>query len=315
MAEKRAIGETGMTALPIMFGGNVFGWTIDKAESFRVLDAYTANGGALIDTAEVYSAWVPGNSGGESETIMGEWLKTSGKRDRLLIATKAGLMPGDPGTMTASYIAKAAEGSLKRLGIEQIDIYFAHIDDQKVPQEEVLGALDALVRTGKVRAIGASNFSADRLASALAISDANGLARYALLEPHYNLVERPKFEGALQDLAVREKIAVVPYYSLAEGFLAGKYRSAEDVGKSKRGSGAVRYLDDKGRAVLAAMDAVAAETGAPLAAIALAWLRAQPSVVAPIASATSVKQAEELIAGLELSLTPDQVARLNAASA
>ncbi|NIJ07695.1 hypothetical protein FHS31_001291 [Sphingomonas vulcanisoli] len=316
MAEPQSFGETGMTALPIMLGGNVFGWTIDQTESFRVLDAYAAAGGSLIDTAEMYSRWVPGNTGGESEIIIGEWLKQSGKRDQMLIATKGGFRADTPRKITGAYLTQAVEESLKRLGVDVIDIYFVHFDDAGVPQDETLGALDAMVRTGKVRAIGASNYSADRLASALEISDANGLAHFSVIEPLYNLLERKEFGGALQDLAVRNGVAVVPYSGLASGFLTGKYRSQADVAKSRRGAGAIRYLDTAaGRDTLAAMDAVAAETGFNLAAIALAWLRAQPGISAPIASATSVPQVDELMHGLQLTLSADQLSRLDAAGA
>ena len=258
---------------------------------------------------------MPGHQGGESETIIGEWLKRSGRRDRMLIATKGG-MQAEPGRITGAYLADAVDGSLRRLGVDVIDIYFVHFDDAGVPQEETLGALDRMVRTGKVRAVGVSNYSAERFAAALALCEANGLAWLSVMEPHYNLLVRDEYEGAMQDLALREKIAVVPYYGLAAGFLTGKYRSVDDAAKSQRGGGAVAYLKDgKGPQVLAAMDRIADETGASLAQIALAWLRAQPGISAPIASATSVAQVEELISGLELGLSRDQLAALDAAGA
>ncbi|MDO6413422.1 aldo/keto reductase [Sphingomonas sp. BIUV-7] len=316
MPERRALGASGLVTAPLMLGGNVFGWTADRRTSFDILDAFVAGGGMLIDTADVYSAWVPGNAGGESETIIGEWLKARGRRDDVLIATKMGMLDGPDGKgLDPKHIAAAAEASLRRLGTDYIDLYFAHKDDESVPQAEALGALDALVGAGKVRAIGASNFTADRLASALAASDADGLARYTVLEPHYNLVERG-FEGALQDLCVAENIGVVPYYALASGFLTGKYRDASDAAKSGgRGAGATKYLDDRGRRVLAALDAVAAEQDAAVATIALAWLAARPAVVAPIASASRIDQLPELLYSMAIRLTADQIERLDAASA
>ncbi|WCT75396.1 aldo/keto reductase [Sphingomonas naphthae] len=298
-----------------MFGGNVFGWTIDKATSFQILDRFVDGGGRAIDTADVYSAWVPGHSGGESEAIIGEWLKASGKRDAVTIATKVGLLPGEGCEgLAATRIAAACDASLRRLGVETIDIYFAHRDDPRTPLEETLAAFDALVKAGKVRTIAASNYTADRLGEALAISDANGWARFAVLEPLYNLVERGEYEGALRDLCVKEGIAVTPYYALAAGYLTGKYRSADDLSGSRADS--VRpYLEGKGPAVLAAMDAIAADTGASMVAIALAWLNAKPGIAAPIASATSIAQLDTLLAAARLTLTPEQVAALDTASA
>jgi len=316
MPEARGIGASGLAAPPLMLGGNVFGWTADRAASFEVLDAFVAGGGTLIDTADVYSAWAPGNAGGESETIIGEWLKARGHRDHVLIATKVGMMDGPGGKgLHPARIAAAVDESLRRLGTDYIDLYFAHRDDEAVPQADVMGAFDALVQAGKVRAIGASNYSTDRLASALAASDANGLARFTVLQPEYNLVRRTQFEGALQDLCVAEGIGAVPYYSLASGFLTGKYRQADDAGKSTRGEGASRYLDDRGRRVLAALDAVAAEQDIALATVSLAWLAARPGVVAPIASARTIAQLPELLYSMSIRLTPDQIARLDAASA
>lgn len=314
MSEARALGGSGLTTPPLVLGGNVFGWTADKATSFRVLDAFADAGGTLVDTADVYSAWVPGHSGGESEALIGEWLKASGKR--MQIATKVGMLPGEGGEKLApSRIAAACEASLKRLGIETIDLYFAHQDDDSVAQEDVLAAFARLIDAGKVRALGASNFSADRLETAIAVAKREGLPRYTVLQPEYNLVSRDKFEGALQDLCVAEDVGVVPYYGLASGFLTGKYRSKDDLGQSVRGGRMGALLEGKGADVLAAMDAVAAETGASLAQIALAWLAAQPGVTAPIASATSVAQLEELIGSWDVVLSAEQVDRLTAAGA
>jgi aryl-alcohol dehydrogenase-like predicted oxidoreductase len=310
----RELGASGIETPPLILGGNVFGWTADKATSFAVLDRFADAGGTLIDTADVYSAWVPGHQGGESETIIGEWLRQSGKR--IGVATKVGMLDGEGGTKLApARIAAACDASLKRLGVDSIDLYFAHQDDEDVPQEDVLGAFDTLIKAGKVRAIGASNFHAARLKSALDIARTQGLPHYRALQNEYNLVSRHKFEGELQDLCVQYNIGCVPYYGLASGFLTGKYRSADDLGKSPRGGRMGALLEGKGQAVLAAMDAVAAETGATLAQIALAWLAAQPGVTAPIASATSVEQLDELLGSWDVQLTPDQLERLTEAGA
>jgi aryl-alcohol dehydrogenase-like predicted oxidoreductase len=314
MAQKRALGTSGLQTAPLMLGGNVFGWTIDRAGSFAVLDAFVAHGGTLIDTSDVYSAWVPGNQGGESETIIGEWLKESGKRQDVLIATKVGLLDNGNGKgLTAASITSAIEASLKRLGTDVIDLYFGHRDDPDTPLEETLAAFDALVRAGKVRALGASNYSAARTREALDISAANGFAAFSVIEPHYNLIERREYEGPLQDLVVAAGLGAVPYYGLASGYLTGKYRDAAHVAGGARAKAVQRYFDGKGPAILAAMDIVAKETGASLAAIALAWLAAQPGVVAPIASATSPAQVAQLAEAMELILTPDQRARLDTA--
>ena len=316
MTTKRRLGSTELQIAPLVLGGNVFGWTADRDASFAVLDAFVAGGGTMIDTADVYSAWVPGHTGGESETMIGEWLKASGKRNDILIATKVGMLPGDGGEKLApARIAAAAEASLKRLGTDRIDLYYAHQDDDAVPQEEVLKAFGTLVDAGKVRVIGASNFHAGRLRSACEIAKADGLPRYHVLQPEYNLVSRHKFEGELQDYCVTENIGVLPYYGLASGFLTGKYRSKDDLGKSPRGGRMTDLLDGQGKAVLAAMDQVAEETGATLAQIALAWLIAQPGVTAPIASATKIKQLEDLLPAMTLELSRDQLDRLTAAGA
>ncbi len=307
----RRLGSTDLKIAPLVLGGNVFDWTADRAASFAVLDAFVAGGGTMIDTADVYSAWVDGHSGGESEAMIGEWLKTSGKRDDVLIATKVGMLPGEGGEkLVPARIAAAAEASLKRLGTDRIDLYYAHQDDESVPQDEVLAAFGTLVDAGKVRVIGASNFHAARLKSAVDIAKADGLPRYHVLQPEYNLVSRIKFEGELQDYCVSENIGVLPYYGLASGFLTGKYRSPDDFGQSVRGGRMADILAGPGKPVLAAMDAVADETGATHAQIALAWLIAQPGVTAPIASATSVKQLEDLLPAMTLELNAAQLESL-----
>lgn len=311
MTDLRPLGPSGLSTPALILGGNVFGWTADEAASFAILDAFADGGGVMIDTADVYSAWAPGHRGGESETVIGRWLKRSGKRDKVQIATKVGMMAG----LAPATIAAACDASLQRLGVDRIDLYYAHKDDTGTPLPETLAAFDALVRAGKVRALGASNYDAPRLAEALDISAANGLAAYTVLQPWFNMVERARFEGPLQDLCVARGIGVAPYYSLANGFLTGKYRSEADLGKSIRGTRNIEYLrTEKGARVLAALDAVAAETGASLAQIALAWNAAQPGITAPIASATSVTQLEDLLGALRLKLSGEQTARLDDAS-
>jgi len=317
MTTLRRLGATDLHIAPLVLGGNVFGWNLDKAGSFAVLDAFVAGGGTMIDTADVYSAWAPGHKGGESETLIGEWLKASGKRDQVLIATKVGMLPGANGEKLApAHIAASAEASLKRLGIDRIDLYFAHQDDEGVPQEDVLAAFGKLIDAGKIRALGASNFRAARLKSANDAARVHGLPHYHALQPEYNLVSRHKFEGELQDYCVEHNIGVVPFYGLANGFLTGKYRSPADYGKSAvRGTRMAAYMEGKGPLVLAALDKIAAETGASPAQISLAWLAAQPGVTAPIASATSIAQVEELLGSIDLTLTPDQLSTLDAAGA
>ncbi|RIA35407.1 aryl-alcohol dehydrogenase-like predicted oxidoreductase [Hephaestia caeni] len=315
MTTLRRLGATDLETPPLMLGGNVFGWTADKQTSFAILDRFVDRGGRMIDTADVYSAWVDGHTGGESERVIGEWLRRSGKRDEVLIATKVGMLPGEGGDKLAPMrIAIACEASLMRLDTDRIDVYFAHQDDEDVPQEAVLEAFDKLVTAGKVRVIGASNFNAIRLKSALDLARDTGLPHYHVLQPEYNLVSRTKFEGELQDLCVERNIAVTPYYGLASGFLTGKYRTRDDLDKSVRGNRLGDLLENS-KDVLDAMDAVAGETGATLAQIALAWLAAQPGVTAPIASATSVAQLDELMGSIDLTLTDDQLARLTAAGA
>ena len=316
MTTLRDLGASDLRTPSLILGGNVFGWTADKATSFAVLDRFAEAGGTLIDTADVYSAWVTGHQGGESETIIGEWLRTSGKRGQVKIATKVGMLDGEGGTKLApARIATACDASLARLGVETIDLYFAHQDDEDVPQEDVLAAFDKLIQAGKVQAIGASNFHAMRLKSALDIATREGLPHFRALQNEYHLLSRHKYEGELQDLCVEYNIGCVPFYGLASGYLTGKYRSEADLGKSVRGGRMTAFMEAKGPAMLAAMDDIAAETGASLAQIALAWLAAQPGVTAPIASATSVAQLEELVGCWNLTLTREQLDRLTVAGA
>jgi aryl-alcohol dehydrogenase-like predicted oxidoreductase len=316
MMTQRRLGSTDLKIAPLVLGGNVFGWTADRTTSFAVLDAFVAGGGTMIDTADVYSAWVDGHQGGESESMIGEWLKASGKRDDVLIATKVGMLPGEGGEKLApARIVAAAEASLSRLGTDRIDLYYAHQDDDSVPQDAVLDVFGKLIDAGKVRVLGASNFHAARLKSAVDAAKASDLPRYHVLQPEYNLVSRHKFEGELQDYCVTENIGVLPYYGLASGFLTGKYRTKDDLGQSVRGGRMGELLEGKGKAVLAAMDAVVEATGATHAQVALAWLMAQPGVTAPIASATSVKQIEDLLPAMSLELTQEQLTALTDAGA
>ena len=305
----RPLGQTELRVHPLCLGGNVFGWTANEAQSFAVLDAYAEAGGNFIDTADVYSAWVPGNSGGESESIIGRWLASRGRQHQIIVATKVGSLPTAKG-LSAANIQAAADASLRRLGVDRIDLYFAHIDDAATPLEETLGGFDALVKAGKVRYIAASNYSAERLAEALAISKRNGLVRYDVLQPHYNLAHRQDYEGALQDLCVREGIACVPYFSLARGFLTGKYREGSHV-DSPRAEGARAYLNARGLQLLAALDELAAAHTTTVSAVALAWLHQQPSVGAPIASARTPEQLAELLPMAMLTLSGDEVKRLS----
>ena len=312
----RRLGSTDLKIAPLVLGGNVFGWTADKTASFAVLDAFVAGGGTMIDTADMYSSWVDGHEGGESETMIGDWLRTSGRRDDVLIATKVGMLPGEGGEkLQPARIAAAAEASLRRLGTDRIDLYYAHQDDDTVPQEAVLEAFGKLVDAGKVRVIGASNFHAARLKSAVDAAKASDLPRYHVLQPEYNLVSRDKFEGELQDYCVTENIGVLPYYGLASGFLTGKYRTPDDLGASVRGGGMRDLLDGKGKAVLDAMDAVVSDTGASHAQVALAWLLAQPGITAPIASATSARQIEDLLPAMTIELSDAQLSTLTLAGA
>lgn len=305
-----ALGQSGLSIRPFVLGGNVFGMTAGREASFAVLDRFVELGGGMIDTADVYSAWVPGHKGGESESMMGAWLKESGARDRVLIATKVGMMPGG---LKPDRIREAAQGSLHRLGTDVIDLYFAHKDDPDVPLDEVLGAFAELVDAGIVRAIGASNYSAGRLTEALRVADDKGLPRYTAMQPELNLLDREQYEGALQKLCIDEGLGVVTYFSLASGYLSGKYRESGDLGKSPRGARVKPYLDGRGPSVLSVMDLIAAETGVTLSQIALAWVAAQPGVTAPIASATSAEQLDELMGSLDLRLSDEQIAALDAA--
>ncbi|GAU66368.1 putative aldo/keto reductase [Streptomyces sp. NBRC 110611] len=311
-AKLKTVGS--LSVSPLSLGGNVFGWTADEAESFAVLDAYTTAGGNFIDTADVYSAWVPGNKGGESETVIGNWLASRGNRSDVVIATKVGAHPDFTG-LTAATIKTAVDQSLTRLRTDYIDLYYTHYDDESLEVGEFLTALDDLVKAGKVREIGASNISAARLAESLTFSAREGLARYVALQPHYNLVSRDTYEGELADVAARESVAAMPYYALASGFLTGKYRpgAATDSARSEK---AAEYLaTDRGLRVLEALDTVAAAHGAELATVALAWLAAQPTVAAPIASARTVSQLPPLLAAADLSLTQAELTLLNDASA
>ncbi|SIN95948.1 Predicted oxidoreductase [Singulisphaera sp. GP187] len=308
------LGKSGLEVGPLAFGGNVFGWTIDEATSFRLLDAFVAAGFKLIDTADVYSRWAPGNQGGESETIIGKWLKQSGKRDQVILATKVG-MALDKRGLGGPYIKRSVEDSLKRLQTDHIDLYQAHKDDPETPLEETLGAFHELIQQGKVRVIGASNYSAERLSEVLKVSRDNGLAAYQALQPEYNLCERAGFEDALEPVCREAGLGVIPYYSLASGFLTGKYRSEADLAKSARGQGVKKYLDDRGFRILAALDDVAGRYSSTPGRVAIAWLLARPSVTAPIASATSVAQLDDLIEATRLELDGPAIERLNQASA
>jgi hypothetical protein len=316
MTGRRTLGRSGLETARLVLGGNVFGWTASGEEAFRILDRFVEAGGTMIDTADVYSAWAPGHEGGESETLLGQWLKRRGSAGGVQIASKVGMLHRHGGGKLEGWrIAKAAEASLKRLGVEAIDLYYAHRDDPGTPMEETLQAFDRLVREGKVRALGASNFTAARLEEALALSDRLGLARYDVMQPEYHLLARPEFEGELQPLCLAREVGALPYYGLASGYLTGKYRSEADYGKSVRGDRMAKYVEGRGPAVLEALDEVAAESGATQAQIALAWVAAQPAVAAPIASARTLDQLEELIGAMELELTGAQLARLDAASA
>lgn len=310
----RQLGNSPLSVAPLAFGGNVFGWTVDENRSFDLLDAFVDAGFNLIDTADMYSSWVPGNSGGDSETIIGKWLAKSGKRDKVVIATKVGKWTDQPGLSPVN-ITQALDGSLKRLQTDHIDLYQAHEDDATVPMEETLSAFGRLIDAGKVRVIGASNYGADRFTEALKVSRANNLPRYESLQPEYNLMDRAGYERDLEPLVRRENVGVISYYSLASGFLTGKYRSDNDLAKSSARGGTVKkYLVPRGTQVLAALDEVAAAHSAKPAQIALAWLMARQGITAPIASATTVEQWQELAGAAKLTLTDLEVARLNTAS-
>jgi aryl-alcohol dehydrogenase-like predicted oxidoreductase len=312
---KRPLGKSSLSIAPLAFGGNVFGWNVDEKRSFELLDAFVDAGGNLIDTADVYSAWVPGNRGGESETIIGRWLKQGGKREQVVLATKVGKWGEQPGLSPVS-IQQAVDGSLQRLQTDHIDLYQAHEDDASVPLAETLGAFGRLIEQGKVRVIGASNYGAGRFADALAVSKQHSLPRYESLQPEYNLVSRNGYEKALEPLIRAENIGVISYYALASGFLSGKYRSDADLAKSSaRGGSVKKYLNPHGLQVLAVLDAIAAAHQATPAQVALAWLIARPGLTAPIASATTVEQLHELLGAMKLVLDNDEIEQLNLASA
>ena len=310
--DKRSIGSSGIKVAPLALGGNVFGWTADEATSFRILDAFVDAGGTMIDTADVYSAWVEGHKGGESETVIGRWLtRDPAKRDKVVIATKVGMMKG----LAPDVIAAACEASLQRLGTTTIDLYYHHKDDPNVPLEISLGAMDELVKSGKVRGIGLSQYSPQRLREAMRVAAKNEFARPCALQTWYNLVERERLEGPLRDAAIDCGLGIIPFYGLANGFLTGKYRTKKDLSKSTRGDRVQPYLQARGMRVLAALDEISDEVNAPLAAVALAWTNAQPGITATLASATSVEQLKQLTVAMDLTLKPDQISRLDEASA
>jgi aryl-alcohol dehydrogenase-like predicted oxidoreductase len=314
--KKRKLGNSGLEVAPLALGGNVFGWTADEPMSFRILDAFVAAGGNLIDTADVYSTWVPGNKGGESETLLGKWLKLGGNRGKVLIATKVGKEMGpDRKGLSKSYILRAAEDSLKRLQTDRIDLYQSHADDPETPLEETLEAFAQLIRQGKVRAIGASNHTADRLAQALDVSTRLGYPSYQCLQPLYNLYDRADYETDLEPLCLEKGVAVIPFSSLASGFLTGKYRSEKDLANRSRGEFVKKYLNDRGFRILDALDQVAGRYHSVPAVVSLAWLIARPGVTAPIASATSLDQLTDLIEATKLALDPSSVELLDRASA
>ncbi|MBB6508014.1 aryl-alcohol dehydrogenase-like predicted oxidoreductase [Rhizobium soli] len=315
--DMRLLGRTGLSISPVVFGGNVFGWTADEKTSFEMLDAFFEAGFNTIDTADVYSAWAPGHQGGESETVIGNWLKRGTvARDKAVIVTKFGYPTmGDDKKLKAKWVVEAVDKSLQRLQTDYIDLYLSHFPDDDTPHEETLGALAKLKDAGKVRSIGCSNFSAEQLQASLNAAEKNGLPRYDVLQPEYNLYTRNKFEGPLADLCIAEDIGVISYYALAAGFLTGKYRKAEDAEGKTRGNRMPDYINDRGLKVLAALDEVAAETGESLAAISIAWVAARPGITAPIASATSLKQLEAIITAGKLNLTDAQMALLNEAGA
>jgi aryl-alcohol dehydrogenase-like predicted oxidoreductase len=313
--QKRHLGRTDLQIAPLVFGGNVFGWTADAKSAFDLLDRFAGGGLNAIDTADVYSAWARGNSGGESETIIGEWMKSRGNRRQMVVITKVGspMGPGKKG-LSARYIAQAVEASLKRLQTDFIDLYLSHWPDPETPYEETLGAYRDLVKQGKVRFVGASNLNAEQLAASLEAARRAAAPRYEVLQPEYNLYDRGSFDGPLRDRCIAEEIGVITYYSLAKGFLSGKYRSEADLGKSPRGGGVKAYLNPRGRRILAALDAVAAGRGAKPAEVALAWLIARPGVTAPIASATSLEQVDSLVKAATLALDAGDIEKLDEAS-
>ncbi len=313
--QKRQLGKSGIEFAPIAFGGNVFGWTADEATSHRILDAFVDADFSFIDTADVYSRWVPGHKGGESEAIIGSWLKKNpAKRAKVQIATKCGMVPAD-GALSRNHIKKSVDESLKRLNTDHIELFQSHKDDKATPLEETLSTYGELIKAGKLGAIGASNYEASRLAEAAKISKEKGLPRYESLQPHYNLMERGLFEGALENECLKEGIGVIPYYSLASGFLSGKYRSEADVGNAQRGAGVKKYINAKGLGVLKALDATARKHNSNPTQVALAWLMQRKSITAPIVSATSLQQLKDLIAAPGVKLDSEDVAAIDKASA
>jgi aryl-alcohol dehydrogenase-like predicted oxidoreductase len=316
MTNSRQLGRSGISVPPLCFGGNIFGWTVDEPTSFTLLDALTSSGFNFIDTADVYSKWAPGHVGGESETILGKWMKARGNRKHIILATKCGMeLAPDKKGLSKKYILQAIDASLARLETDYVDLYQAHKDDPTVPLEETLDAFADIIKAGKVRAIGASNYSGPRLAEALAASQRLGIPRFECLQPHYNLAERDDYEKNMQPLCARYGIGVIPYFSLASGFLTGKYRSEADLGKSPRGQGAKKYLNPRGVRILAALDQVSGRHRATPAQAAIAWLLTNPTITAPIASATKIEQLNDLIAATRLKLDQADVAALNDASA
>ena len=314
--QNRSLDHSGLQVAPLVFGGNVFGWTIDAPTSFTILDAYFDRGFNCIDTADVYSRWVPGNKGGESETILGEWFKRSGKRDKVVLATKVGMDMGDGKKgLSKRYILEEVEASLKRLQTDRIDLYQSHQDDESTPITETLEAYDQLIRQGKVRIIGASNYKAPRLTEAIETAKQRSLPLYRTLQPEYNLYAREEYETELAPVAKKYGLGVITYFSLASGFLTGKYKNVEDTKGANRGSLLLKYFDERGKKILQALDEVAKQTGAQQTSISLAWLLAQPTITAPIVSATSTKQLESLFAAVDLKLTKDQLKLLTNASA
>ena len=314
--EKRKLGNSGLNIAPLVLGGNVFGWTVDEAGTAELLDRFVEAGFNMVDTADVYANWVAGNHGGESETLIGKWLKKSGRRDKILVATKVGLPMGEGKKgLSKKHILRSAEESLERLQTDYIDLYQSHTEDAATPQEETLAAYAELMKSGKVRVIGASNFKADTLRQAVEISRKNALPRYESLQPHYNLYVREEFESGPAEVCAKNNIGVITYFSLASGFLTGKYRSEKDSANRARGSRVKQYMNSRGFRILQALDEVSAEYGATPAQIALAWLMAKPPVTAPIASATSVKQLDELMGAAQIALHGEAMAKLDRASA
>lgn len=312
----RPLGNSGLSVTPLCFGGNVFGWTVDQATAFRILDAFIDNGFNFIDTADVYSRWVPGNQGGDSESILGKWFATGGKRDRVVLATKVGYdMGAGRKGLAKSYVLRAVEDSIERLGTDHIDLYQSHVDDLETPFEETLEAYQQLIKEGKVRAIGASNYNAERLEQALEVSRQHNLPSYTCLQPLYNLYDRADYETALEGVCLRNNLGVIPYFALASGFLTGKYRAEADLAKYPRGGRVKKYLNERGMRILAALDQVSKSHNVQPGQVAIAWMMARPGITAPIASATTLQQLSELLAATRLKLEDAEIQILNQASA